>query len=67
MDLQVDDGCTADEVYRATYDRVAARSEKFYLKYPQHVATVREIVELLDKEPQRLPGGGVLTVSSYGG
>ncbi|EKX41522.1 hypothetical protein GUITHDRAFT_158215 [Guillardia theta CCMP2712] len=52
-------------VYRATYDRVAARSEKFYLKYPQHVATVRQIVELLDKEPQRLPGGGVLTARRF--
>lgn len=60
-----DNGCTADQVYDATYQRMAMRSERFYKRYPQHVEAVREIVGFLDKSPQELPGGGTLTARRF--
>jgi pimeloyl-ACP methyl ester carboxylesterase len=58
-------GCSADDVYRHTYERMTARSERFYDRYPQHVKTVRDIVARLDKSPMPLPGGGILTTRRF--
>ena len=50
-----------DEVYRATYRRVAARNEAYYARYPSDRERVRAIVERLDAEEVRLPSGDRLT------
>jgi pimeloyl-ACP methyl ester carboxylesterase len=49
------------EVYRATYQRVAARNRQFYARYPQDRARVHAIRAWLEAEPVRLPGGDMLT------
>jgi len=61
----VDPGCTAEKVYRHTYKRAAARSLRFYQRYPQHVQTVRDIMQVLHDEPQPLPDGGLLTARRF--
>ena len=60
------------EVYRATYDRIQKRNERFYRRYPGDVAKVREIVaHLLDHEARNqgaglpLPAGGQLTARRF--
>ena len=58
-------GCSADEVYGYTYKRAAERSLRFYQRYPQHVKTVRDIMELLEANPQPLPDGGILTTRRF--
>jgi pimeloyl-ACP methyl ester carboxylesterase len=56
---------TADDVYRLTYPTVIARSWAHYERYPQDVAAVADIVARLGDAPQRLPGGGTLTVEAF--
>jgi pimeloyl-ACP methyl ester carboxylesterase len=48
---------TADDVYRATYGRVADRNRRFYARYPQDVERVRELVGVLANEEVLLPDG----------
>jgi pimeloyl-ACP methyl ester carboxylesterase len=50
-----------DDVYRATYRRVAARNEAYYARYPGDRERVLGIVERLDAEEVRLPSGDRLT------
>jgi len=45
-------GCTADTVYRHTYKRAAERTERFYERFPQHVQTLRDIMQVLEEAPQ---------------
>lgn len=52
---------SADEVYRATYKRVADRNRRYYARYPQDVDTVRRLVELLRSEHVRFADGSRLT------
>ena len=51
----------ADDVYRATYKRVADRNRRYYDRYPQDVETVRRLVELLRSEDVRFADGSRLT------
>jgi len=54
----------ADEVYRATFRRVAERNRRYYQRYPNDVAKVRDIVSHLESLPSGsapLPAGGRLT------
>ena len=51
----------ADEVYRATYARVADKNQQYYQRYPGDVQRVRQIVDALNASQVRLPGGGVLS------
>jgi pimeloyl-ACP methyl ester carboxylesterase len=48
---------SADDVYRATYRRVADRNRRYYARYPQDVETVRRLVDLLRLEDVRFPDG----------
>lgn len=61
---------TADEVYRLTYQKVAAKCREHYERYPQDVDTARRVVRALDRrarsgDPVRLPGAGPLTVERF--
>ena len=52
---------TADEVYRATYQRVMAKNQRYYARYPEDVERVRQIVDQLVNSDVRLPNGDQLT------
>jgi pimeloyl-ACP methyl ester carboxylesterase len=61
---------TADEVYRLTYQKVAANCREHYERYPQDVDAARRVARELDRraqsgEPVRLPGAGLLTVERF--
>jgi pimeloyl-ACP methyl ester carboxylesterase len=53
---------TADDVYRATYPRVRARSEAHYARYPADVDQARKVARLLASTEVTLPDGARLTV-----
>jgi pimeloyl-ACP methyl ester carboxylesterase len=55
----------ADDVYRATYRRVADKNRRYYQRYPDDVAVVRKIVDHLQLHAVRLPGGGDLTAQRF--
>ena len=50
-----------DPVYRATYPKVAARSEDYFSRYPDDEANLRRIVKHLEDTEELLPTGGRLT------
>ena len=50
-----------DDVYRATYARVRAKTLAYYDRYPEDRDRVRAILERLAAEDVRLPGGDRLT------
>jgi pimeloyl-ACP methyl ester carboxylesterase len=52
---------SADDVYRATYRRVADRNRLYYARYPQDVDTVRRLVDLLETEDVRFADGSRLS------
>lgn len=54
-------GRPTEEVYRSTYQRVAARNRRFYARHPQHLETVRAIHGRLNSQDVRLPPGDRLT------
>jgi pimeloyl-ACP methyl ester carboxylesterase len=61
---------TADEVYRLTYQRVAANCREHYERYPQDVDAARRVARELDRRARsgdavRLPGAGPLTVERF--
>lgn len=56
---------SAAEVYRRTFDRVAAKTAAYYAHYPQDVATVGEIADRLATGGVLLPDGDVLTVRRF--
>ena len=58
-------GRSADEVYGATYVRMAERNRRFYRRYPQDVELVRTIVAGLHAAPAELPRGGTLTARRF--
>ncbi len=54
-------GLPVDEVYRATYARMLERNRVYYERYPDDRARVRSLMEWLEREDVRLPGGDRLT------
>jgi pimeloyl-ACP methyl ester carboxylesterase len=56
---------TADDVYARTLPRISAKNAEFYRRYPQHVATVRRIADLLTAYDVRLPDGDRLTPERF--
>ncbi|XP_024358296.1 uncharacterized protein [Physcomitrium patens] len=60
----IDDGCTAETVYRACYKRVAIQNAKFYKRFPGDAEVVRSVVLHLaqcEGGGVPLPSGGFLT------
>lgn len=51
----------ADDVYRATYQRVLQKNQLYYERYPDDVARVQAIVRHLKEHTVRLPDGARLT------
>jgi pimeloyl-ACP methyl ester carboxylesterase len=54
-------GRTVDDVYRATFARMAERNREYFERYPDDRARVRDIAAELDAEDVRLPNGDRLT------
>jgi pimeloyl-ACP methyl ester carboxylesterase len=54
-------GVPVDDVYSATYARMLERNRAYYERYPDDRARVRALVERLEREDVRLPGGDRLT------
>jgi pimeloyl-ACP methyl ester carboxylesterase len=55
----------ADDVYRATFQRVAARNAEYFDWYPEDRAIVERIARHLRHTPEFLPDGGPLTVERF--
>ena len=55
----------ADDVYRATFQSVAARNAEYFDWYPEDRATVERIARHLRHTPEFLPDGGPLTVERF--
>lgn len=55
----------ADDVYRATFARVAARNAEYFSWYPEDRATVDEIARHLRRTEEFLPDGTRLTVERF--
>ena len=56
---------SADEVYRRTYPRVAAKTARYYARYPQDRAAVARIADILAGGPVLLPDGDRLSVERF--
>jgi len=56
---------SADDVYRATYRRVAEKNRAYYERYPDDVERVRDIAAHLLANDVRMPGGGRLTAQRF--
>jgi pimeloyl-ACP methyl ester carboxylesterase len=52
---------SADEVYRATYKRLADRNRRYYSRYPEDVERVRRLVDVLGSQDVRLADGSPLS------
>lgn len=52
---------SADEVYRATYQRVIDKNHLYYERYPEDAERFWEIMDFLMANDVELPGGGLLT------
>lgn len=52
----------ADEVYRHTYPRAAAKSRQFYERYPQDIEVMGAVADRLAEGDVRLPDGDPFTV-----
>jgi pimeloyl-ACP methyl ester carboxylesterase len=50
-----------DDVYRATYQRMAERNREYFERYPDDRRRVRDIIAELEAEDVRLPNGDRLT------
>ena len=59
-------GRPVDDVYRATYVRLAEQNRRYFERYPQDRARVSEIYRRLDGEDVRLPSGDRLTSRRFG-
>ncbi len=55
----------ADDVYRATFKRVAARNAEYFSWYPEDRSAVDRIARHLRSTPEFLPDGGPLTVERF--
>jgi pimeloyl-ACP methyl ester carboxylesterase len=56
---------TADDVYRLTYQKVAAKNNAHYARYPMDVERAKQVARALAEKPATLPGGGLLTVQRF--
>jgi pimeloyl-ACP methyl ester carboxylesterase len=56
---------TPDEVYRLTYQHVAAKNRAHYARYPMDVVRARQIARSLRSTPATLPDGSPLTVERF--
>jgi len=56
---------TADEVYRRTYPRVAAKNREFYKRYPTDHDRIGRIADCIAAGDVRLPDGDCLTVRRF--
>jgi pimeloyl-ACP methyl ester carboxylesterase len=54
-----------DDVYRATYQRVVAKTRAHYERYPEDRDRVLEIAGRLEQEDVRLPSGDRLTIRRF--
>jgi pimeloyl-ACP methyl ester carboxylesterase len=52
---------STDEIYRATYKRLADRNRRYYARYPEDVERVRRLVEVLESEEVRFADGSPLS------
>ncbi|XP_056693586.1 uncharacterized protein [Spinacia oleracea] len=60
----IKNGCTADAVYHACFEKIVRQNEKYYERFPQDVEVVRNIVKYLENCEEGgvpLPSGGMLT------
>jgi pimeloyl-ACP methyl ester carboxylesterase len=51
----------ADDIYRATYQRVLAKNARYFERYPADADLAREIADTLAARDVRLPSGGRLS------
>jgi len=51
----------AEDVYRATYQRVRHKNDLFYTRYPDDEVRVQEVIKTLTNQNTVLPGGGLLS------
>lgn len=51
----------ADEVYRRTYPRAAAKTARFYARYPHAAGRIARVADMLDAHDVRLADGDRLT------
>ena len=58
-------GPRIDEAYRSTYDTVAERTRRYFERYPEDLARVRDIFTRLDAEDVRLPTGDRLSARRF--
>ena len=56
---------TADDLYRITYGKVAARVHEHYRRYPGDAGQARRVARYLRDHRAALPGGGQLTVERF--
>jgi pimeloyl-ACP methyl ester carboxylesterase len=56
---------TAEDVYRATYPRVAARTAAHYARYPEDAERAKRVARHLRERDVRLPNGQPLTVEAF--
>ena len=56
---------TADDVYRATYPRVAAKTAAHYDRYPEDAERAKRIARYLREHDVVMPGGAPLTVAAF--
>jgi hypothetical protein len=56
---------TADDVYRATYPRVRARTQAHYARYPADADQARRVARHLASTEVSLPDGARLTVEAF--
>ena len=56
---------TADDVYRCTYPRVAAKTARYYERYAADRAKVGKIADFIANNDVRLPDGDRLTVRRF--
>lgn len=52
----------ADEVYRRTYPRVAAKNARYFRRYPADAARMARLADVIDARDVRLPDGDRLSV-----
>jgi pimeloyl-ACP methyl ester carboxylesterase len=58
-------GRPVDDIYRATYVRLAEKNRAYFERYPGDRARMREILRRLDAEDVRLPAGDRLTARRF--
>jgi pimeloyl-ACP methyl ester carboxylesterase len=58
-------GRPVDDVYAATYRRLIVQNRRYFERYPDDRARLREILQRLDDEEVRLPSGDRLTARRF--